>query len=191
MSQPPDDHIKALWQGQETETPIMTLQAVRALARNHSNHQRDILTLVAGLAAAMVVPITWAAWRAPNNAIRIGELLDLVGVGWMLWRVRDYWPERMPGAEASVGALIDFHLSQLTRRRFSYRDALINGGPLIAGTVMILYGLHRAIPKAGLEKFAPIFGLLVVWAVLFLVVKRRGERRLQEQIEEVKALRGG
>ena len=45
MSQPPDDHLKALWQGQETETPVMTLQAVRALARNHSNHQRQEVRL--------------------------------------------------------------------------------------------------------------------------------------------------
>ena len=40
MSQPPDDRLKALWQGQDTETPEMTAIAIRALARNYGDNLR-------------------------------------------------------------------------------------------------------------------------------------------------------
>jgi hypothetical protein len=191
MSQPPDDHLKALWQGQETETPTMTAQAVRMLVRDYGSETRARLMMVAAVAAVMAVPIAWTAWRAPNNGIRVGEMLDLIGIGWLLWRLRGRWPRRMPDAEASVSAVIDFHLAQLRRQRVGYGDTLVNIGPLIVGTATLFYGMHLVRPHAGLEKFGPFFGLIAIWAVLTWAMQRRNARRLNARIEEIDALRGG
>jgi hypothetical protein len=191
VTQPPDHHLKALWQGQETETPTMTAQAVRALARNYSSNLRDSLMLVAGIAIIMTIPILWTAWKAPNNGIRVGELLVLAGVAWIFWRVRGRWPRRMPEPDASVDALIDFHLAQLTRQRVSYGDTLVNIGPMLAAIATLFYGIHSARPQAGLEKYWPFFGMVAVWAVMAWALQRRGIRRLQEQIDEIKAMKQG
>lgn len=55
MTQPTEDHLKALWRGQESETPAMTVIAVRALARNYADNIRGRIWLGVVLASIEVL----------------------------------------------------------------------------------------------------------------------------------------
>jgi hypothetical protein len=191
MSQPPDDHLKALWQGQETETPTMTVQAIRALARNYGADVRDRFLIGAVLVAVEASVFGMMAWRAPNDMVRLGDLLVLFGLAFLIWRARARWPSRLPDTQASVGSLLDFHRAELERQRTSYGGMILSVGPMIVGLLVIVYGLHVARPHAGPKNFAPFFVLMALWFVAAWFVQRRQARRLQGQIDEVDALRGG
>ena len=65
MTQPPDDDLKALWQSQQTETPTMTVKAIRALARNYGDHVRGRYILGVGVVVFEAILFTIYAWRAP------------------------------------------------------------------------------------------------------------------------------
>jgi hypothetical protein len=186
VSQPPEDHLKALWQGQDAETPAMTLQAIRALARNHAGHVRDKFLFGAILIAVEAVAFAPAVWRAPNNVARAGGVIILVGLAWMAWRMRQRWPSRLPDAKASVGTLIDFHRAELERQRTNYAWLLISAGPMICGMLVMVYGLRLARPNAFL---VPFFSLLALWFAAAWLIQRRQARRTQEQLDEVDAMR--
>jgi len=185
MSQPPDDHLKALWQGQETETPAMTALAVRALARNHGTLVRDRYLILGALVAIEAAFFGHLAWRAPNDGVRIGSLIMLFSLAWIVWRLRRRWPGRLPDTTASADALIDFHRLELSRQRYSYGDMLVTAGPTFAGAAVLLYGLHMARPQAGLEKFDRFFALMAVWLIAAWFIQRRQARRIQSQIDEM------
>jgi hypothetical protein len=189
MSQPPDDRLKALWQGQETETSAMTLGALRALARNHGGQVRDRFLMLAVLVAVEVVVFGSMALRAPNDMVRLGDGVVLFGLAFMVWRQSRRWPGRLPEAEASADALIEFHRRELVRQRSSYGDMLLTAGPVIAGTLVLVYGLHLAHPERGARTFAPFFGLMAFWFVSAWFLQRRQARRLQAEIDDLDAMR--
>ena len=121
MTQPPDDHLKALWQGQETESPAMTATAIRALARNYGENFRGRIWLGLAIAAFEVVVFGLYAWRAANDVLRVGYLIILAGVGWMTWRILGKRPGRLPPPDASTKALIEFHRAELEHQRSGLR----------------------------------------------------------------------
>ena len=191
MTQPPDDHLKALWQGQERESSPMTLQAVRALARNHGAHVRDRFLMGAILIAMEAVVFGLMAWKAPNDVARAGDLVVLFGLAWMIWRVRAKLPSRVPDTAASLETLLDFQRAELQRQRMSYGDVMLNAGPMIVGLLILVYGLRLARPDADPRNFAPFFVLMAAWFVGAWLMQRRHARRLQEQIDEIDSLRDG
>ena len=189
MSQPPDDHLKALWKGQETEHPTMTTQAIRALARNHGTHVRDRFAMGLVLIAVEAAFFGVMALRARNAWILGGDVAVLAGLVWMTWRLGRKLPGRLPGASASASALIDFHRAELERQQTNYRWLLLSAGPIIAGLLVMVYGFHVLRPQAGLTRFAPFFILLVSWFVAGWFIQRRQARRLRAQIDELDAMK--
>jgi hypothetical protein len=190
VTQPPEDPIKALWQGQHPETDRMTLQAIRALARTYTDGVRDRMLMTVALIVVETAIFGVLAWRAPNAPMRVGYLLVLVGLAWMAWRVWARRPGRLPGAESSAATLLDFHRKQLLRQRFSYGDMLVATGPTIAGLVVVIYGMHVLRPQAGWDKFGPFFVLMALWFVGAWIVQRRQARRLRDRIDEVDGFGG-
>ncbi len=191
MSQPPDDHLKALWQGQDTETPAMTVQAIRALARNYGSDIRDRFLMMGILVAVEVLVFGSMAWKAPNDMARLGDMLVLFGLAFLVWRSLSKWPGRLPDTGASVETLIGFHRAQLERHRTSYGAMILSVAPMFLGLVVILYGFHLARPHAGARIFIPFLLLTALWFVCAWFMQRRQARRLQMQIDEIDAMKGG
>jgi hypothetical protein len=190
MSQPPDDNLKALWRGQETETTTMTVEAIRALARNHGAHVRDKFLMGAVLVAIEALFFGVMAWRAPNNVARVGDVMVLAGLAWMIWRLQARLPGSLPAAGASAETLIDFHRAELQRQGRGYGDLMLIAGPMILGLLVLIYGMALTRPEAGLRNVGPILVLLGVWFVAAWFVQRRQARGLQDQIEELDRMRG-
>ncbi len=185
MSQPPDDHLKALWQGQETETPAMTVKAIRVLARNYGDNIRGRIWLGLPIAALEIVVFGLYAWRAPNEILRAGWLITLAGVGWMIWRILGKWPGRLPPTEASVQALIAFHRAELERQRTSLGWMTVTAAPILVGGLVALVGMQKARPNTSVANAIPVIVLFGVWWFAAVVLRRRQARRIAEQIAEM------
>ncbi|MGZ6014355.1 MAG: hypothetical protein ACXWKM_01300 [Phenylobacterium sp.] len=191
MSQPPDGHLKALWKGQQTETPEMTAIAIRALARNYVDNLRGRIWLAFTFGIFEVLLFGLQAWRAPNGFMRAGDMIMMAGGLWMIWRIVGKRPGRLPPPEASVATLIEFHRAQLERQPTDVSWAVVTVAPVFAGVSVVLVGMRKARPNASLANFAPVLILIAVWCIWAFVLQRRQAKRKAEQIAEMDELRRG
>ena len=193
MSQPPDDHLKALWQSQETETPAMTTQAVRMLVNDYQTTARRNLCIGLGVCVLSAGFFAFCARIAPNALVRIGDLIMLAwtpGMAWIIWR---RLPPRASLGETSTLGLIDFHRAQVAREGWTLRSSATLVAvmlPIFAGMAVILAGIW---PKASrmYVQLLPILILLLVWMVIFVLQLRRQNRRVRDRLREIDVLREG
>lgn len=182
--------LQTLWQGQETESPTMTLHAIRALVRNDRDHMRNQLMFGLVLVATEAVAFTPLVVKAKNDVIRAGGATILVGLAWMAWRL---WRRRVgqgPDAAASAQALIAFQRQSLERRRANYGWLLVSAGPAIAGLLITTYGFQLARPLPAWW-MATFFGFLGLWFLAAWLLQRRQAGQLQAQIEDLDRMSGG
>ncbi|MFL5296547.1 MAG: hypothetical protein ACJ798_09220 [Phenylobacterium sp.] len=189
MSQPPDDHLKALWQGQKTEQIPMSVEAIRARAGAYTGRLRRFYLLASVLWAAETVFFAFAAWTARNDTIRAGDLMMIPALAWMIWRSRERWPGALPDDRASAAVLIDFHRRELMRQRFRGSAMVITLAPTLLAMAVMLVGMHSPDDPQTLAQWAPIIALTALWMGLFWWIVRRQQRKLRRQIEEVEATR--
>ena len=119
MTQPPEDNIKALWQGQKTETKPMSVDAIRARAARFNNLRRGVFLL--GVALMLVEIGVFGRFALtlplPGTAPRVGLLVILVGLGWSDRAFHTLLaPKRLPRRdEASGESILEYHRTELQR----------------------------------------------------------------------------
>jgi|GEM_PF-6024548 len=189
MSQPPDDTLKALWQGQETETKPMSVEAIRARADAYRSRIHRYYLVASVIWAAETVFFAYAAWTARNDTIRAGDLLMIPALGWMIWRSRDRWPNAMPDASASGAVLVEFHRRELMRQTFRASTFSVTLAPMLFAVGVMMVGMHSPEDPQTLLQWMPIIALTVLWVVALVWLVRRQQRKLQREIEAVEATR--
>ncbi|HZZ33190.1 MAG TPA: hypothetical protein VFE10_14485 [Phenylobacterium sp.] len=196
MSLPPDQSLKALWQGQETEHSTMTVQAIRILVNDYRRTARLRAGVGVGIGLLSAVFLAWCAKVAPNDVVRIGDLLVLAGTALGAWISWTQQPRRTPDAASSTMGLIDFYRSQVAREAPNLRLMAAILAPAAVGMVVIFAGLwpkivaeHVSAQKTFLN-FLPILLLLAAWVYLFAVRLRRQKRDVAERLQEIDAMRG-
>ena len=191
MTQPPEDHLKALWQGQDTETPEMTAKAMRVLARNYGDNLRGRIWLALTFGVFEVALFGLQAWRAPNDVMRAGDMIMMAGGVWMIWRIVVMRPRRLPPPEASTATLIEFHRAELERQPSNLSWMIVTTAPIFLGMFVALVGMQKARPNMSLANIAPVLLLIAVWCIGAFVLQRRQAKRRAEQIAEMDDLRRG
>ena len=163
MSQPPEDQLKALWQGQQTEQVPMSVEAIRARAGAHHDRLRRFYLLASAIWAGETVFFAVAAWTARNDTIRLGDLIMIPALGWMIWRSRDRWPSALPDDRASAAVLIDFHRRELLRQRFRLSAMAITLAPTLLAMAVMGVGMHSPEDPETLAEWAPLIALTALW----------------------------
>jgi small-conductance mechanosensitive channel len=131
----------------------------------------------------------WCARVAPNEMVRIGDLMMLAWTpvtAWIVWRRK---PARVPGAAASTMDLIDFHRAQVAREMPDLRLIAAILIPLFAAMAVILTGIWPKAPRMSLQLLPPVI-LLAVWVAFYVRQLRRQRRRVADRLREIDALRG-
>lgn len=190
MSQPPEDPIKALWQGQETEIPTMTVQTLRMLVKDNAASQRRQATYGLAVAVVVVAISIWTAWTAPTTLLRLGDLALLAWAPVTLWMIYRRWPGRAPGAEASAQGLVDFYRAQIVRQAPDLWLIALALAPVAVSVALIVAGVWE---KASRMHPSPLWlfaALLAAWAVAATLQFRRQQRRVRDRLRELDALRG-
>ena len=197
MSQPPEDRppedrndpIKALWQGQDQETPTMTVQAIRMLVRDNAASVRHRLMFGVAVAVAVVGIFGWSAWTAPVPLLRVADLIMLGWAPFMLWILYRQIPRQAPGAEASAQGLIEFYRAQLSRQAPNLPLIALALTPIGVGLALVIIAVWE---KARHRPEAMLFFavLIVAWVASFVFGYRRQKRRVADRLRELDALRG-
>jgi hypothetical protein len=190
VTQPPDDDLKALWKGQETEITPMSIDAIRTRAARFTVRRRATYLFGLALMLAEIVIFGRYALILPGVGVRAGMLAILVGLGWMIALLTVGRPGRLPDAKASGADILEFHRTEL-QQRMTIGDLLVMAGPMLAGMLIfiaaaIFSGRHLG---RGLLNVAPVLGLIGLWLVMAWWFARRQERRRQRQLAEIDATR--
>jgi len=186
MTAPPDQNLKALWKGQETETAPMSVEAIRARADAYQQKVRASYVIAVVIVVLCGAVFAWLAAYGPNTIYRLGSLIEITFVPWWIWRMRHRWPVATPGDRASAERLLVFHRDQIVRRRDSFLSVMILVAPIFIGMGVEVIGLW---PRVAAH-WSPLLALMALWFVLLLFLLRRRHRKLQAQLDELDRLGG-
>jgi hypothetical protein len=175
--------IRDLWQEQPMEGRV-SIEQIRKKARKLEVESRR--GVVAGCIISVLLVFAFGSflWRRPPMPVRIGFGILTV---WALWApfffYRNMWP-RGGTAGADQETCLAFYRRELERRREYERHIRLFLGICFTGLAFIVVPeLVRATHNLSLlRNVAPVLVLLAIWAVLFVILKRRGRRRVRNEL---------
>ncbi len=180
-----------IWQNQPTEPLKMSATDLRrkALQRQSKARFEALSTIIIGIILCVV--FAWSFARAHEMLARMGwGLLSLCGIYAAYHAYKWIWPRNLP-EEAPINTCIEFYRRALERRRDYNHRWWSSGLPffLLLGMVMAGVGTGaRNAPPHPLLNAVPFFVLLAIWAVAFLLMRKKlGRENLQQEIEELRA----
>ena len=161
----------------------------KALDRQSKARFEALSTIIFGIILCIV--FAWSFARAHEMLARMGwGLLSLCGIYAAFHAYKWIWPRNLP-EEAPISICLEFYRRELERRRDNTRRWLKSGLPffLLLGMVMAAVGTGaRNAPPHPILNALPFFLVLAIWAVAFLLMRKKQERQnLQREIEELRA----
>jgi quinol-cytochrome oxidoreductase complex cytochrome b subunit len=186
-----------IWQSQPTEQFKMSPAELRhrAIARQSRARLEARFTGIVGLVCTIC--FAWSFTRAHSVLAQVGwALLTLWGLYAAYYAYKWIRPAADLPEDAPVQTCLEFYRRELERRRDNLRRRWWSkrlGWPVVLlGAVMAMVGtgapqVGGAVPAHPLLKALPFFVILAIWAVVFVVMKKklRGEN-LEEEIAELR-----
>jgi hypothetical protein len=180
---------KKLWQNQPTERPSMTLKLIRSRARQL--HAETRWRVIGTLAGPLLVLLLCAFWiRTPLRQVLgpLGTIALIWSLAGLYFLNRGMWSGQMPG-DAGLSAGLAFCRSELERQRDQGRRTLLwLFGPVMMAIGTVILGLLIVTRNRSLAPILPFLILVLLWIVVFLMLRLRGLRQLQYEIEELNDL---
>ena len=180
-----------IWQNQPTEPLKMSASDLRrkALVRQSKARLEALSTIIIGIILCVV--FAWSFARAHEMLARMGwGLLSLCMIYAAYHAYKWIWPQSLP-EEAPINTCLEFYRRELERRRDYPPRWWRSGLPffLLLGMVMAGVGTGaRNAPPHPLLNALPFFLILAIWAVAFLLMRKKlGRENLQQEIEELRA----
>ena len=179
-----------IWQNQPTEPLKMSASDLRrkALERQSKARFEALSTIIIGIILCVI--FVWSFARAHTMLARMGwGLLSLCQVYVAYHAYKWIWLRNLP-KEAPISTCLEFYRRELERRRDYPHRWWRSGLPffLLLGMVMAAVGTGaRNAPPHPLLNALPFFMILAIWAVAFLLMRKKLGGDLQRQIEELRA----
>jgi hypothetical protein len=178
---------KTIWQNQPTEPSAMTLEKIRQKVRElHAKTRRQMLgSLAAPLAVGGLCGYGIKLVRGFAPGL---ELVFVLAIVWSLAGLyflnRGMWSAAMPG-DAALSTGLEFYRHEVERQRsLSGRVLLWSFAPIllaIATFILFLAMVGARFFPNGL----PFVALVVVWIAAYFAIRRRGQRELEREIDEL------
>ena len=189
----PENSVKTIWLNQPTEKPTMISKLIAQKSRELRTRTRRGLmgTVTAPLAAGIFYAFSMKASPALRQVL---QPLILFALSWGLAGVyflnRGMWPAAMPG-DLGLKTGLQACRREIERQRDLARRVLVwSFAPLMLTVATFILAL-ALIPPRGRGIFPnglPFLIVLVVWIVLFFVLRSREQRKLQHEIDELKEI---
>jgi hypothetical protein len=180
-----EEDIKELWKGQAVEVPMFTPSQMRKEADSFRRRvaRRNRVETVAGVITMAV--FGFYVWVFPSPLMRIGSLLVIAGVSFVLWQLHRRAPSRSLPPEALGLPFIDYYRGELARQRDALRDAwLWYVAPLLPGFVVFRCGFPLGSMRIGpgwngmlVDLSAAAVFIGVIW------LNRHGARGMQQKLD--------
>jgi hypothetical protein len=179
------------WQLQPSEEYKMSLEQLRLKSQQLVIKIRFQFVAISGTVLGLILFDAWTFHMSPYPLQRAGYLL---AIGWAFSAFtqagQSIWPSSL-SREAEWVTCLAFSRHEL-QRRLKYSSYIWRG--LAAPALFtVAVGMAPALLQtyktpADFPKMAPVLVLLVIWAVMFTVMKRRERRKLRQEMEELESL---
>lgn len=187
----PMNNPRNIWQNQPTEPFSASLDELRRKAERWRWRARAgvLLSIVIGLGLSTAFALVFARTHETVPRLGIGVLIL-----WCLYfAYQSYhwtWPGRLP-PDPAVNTSLEFYRSELEKRRDYNRHIWRRAGLTFCFLGLALFLAPALIQAFGTPrlfvKMMPFFVLLAIWIVLFRFMGRRSRRKLQAEIDELRA----
>jgi Na+/melibiose symporter-like transporter len=177
-----------IWKNQTTEAFKMSADELRRKAQQRERKSRfeAAYSIIIGL--VLFVFFAWAFAKAHEPAPHIGfGVLSLWGIYFAYQACKRVWQERL-APDATLNTTLQSYRRELEKRRdyaqHIWRRVLtvcFLGMALIIVPALIK---SLAAPRL-LVNFVPFFVLLAIWCAMFFPMRKRNQRKLQQEIEEL------
>jgi hypothetical protein len=180
-----------LWQTQPTEAFKMSADQLRRKAIKFQNRARfeAVYSIIAGLALS----VFFARFMSrPNDVFtRLGAgVLSLWGI-YYAYQAYQWFQRRRLSPDANLNITLQAYRSALEGRRDYGRHIWRRAGLTFCCVGVALGVVPRLIKSLGdpqfLERWAPVLVLFVLWLAVVIPLGKRNQRRLQREIEELRA----
>ncbi len=178
-----------IWQSQPTEAFKMSADQLRLKTQQHQRRARFEALYSIILGFILSVFFAWGFARGHDVIPRLGMgLLSL----WSLYFAYQAYKWIWPGRQAPDGTLnptLQSYRSELEKRRDYVRHIWRRAGLTFCflGVAMVIApGLIASLSHPGLlVNTVPVFVLLAIWCAIFFPRRKRTQRRLQQEIEQL------
>ena len=188
----PMNDPQKIWQNQPTEVTKMSAEQLRLRAQNRESKAR--LEVLFSIIMGSVLCIFFARAFTANHELvpRIGfGLISCWGIYFGYQAYRWMWPRPLKH-DAVFSTTLQSYRRDLEKRRdyvqhiwwrtglpFCFAGGALSVAPMLIKSV----GAPRL-----LLNLLPVFVLFVIWLPLVLLMRRRGQQKLQREIEELRGL---
>jgi hypothetical protein len=187
----PENSVRTIWLNQPTEKPTMISKLIEQKSRElRARTRRGLMgTVTAPLAAGIFYALSMKAFPALRQVLQPPFLLALAwGLAGVYFLNRGMWSAAMPGDLGLKTGLEACRLEIARQRDLARRVLVWTFGPLMLAVATFILA-PALIPPRGRGIFPnglPLLIVLVVWIVLFFVLRLREQHKLQREIDELK-----
>jgi hypothetical protein len=186
----PMNDPRNIWKHQPEEPFKMSVDQMRLRAHRFQMKARFKVVYAIAIGLSICVFFGWNCIRAQEVLSRMGfGLLSVCGIYFAYQAYKWIWPSNLP-QDAPVSTSLEFYRSELERRldlqrhvwrRFGLTFCFL--GLALALAPALIDSLHN--PRL-LVNTVPFFVLLTVWFVAFFFLKKRGQNKLQQEVDELR-----
>lgn len=178
-----------IWKNQITEVFKMSADQLRHKAEQQQRTARFEVakSIISGLIGFGI--FAWAFARSHEVIPRAGwGVLSLWGIYFAYQAYQRIWPGRL-APDSTLNATLQSYRSELEKQRDYVRHIWHR-----AGLSLVLFGVAMVIAPALVKSFeaprmllsvAPVFVLFAIWCAIFFPRRKRSQKKLQQEIEEL------
>jgi hypothetical protein len=198
----PTNDLQNVWQNQPTEAFKMSADKLRHEAQQLDHKARLAVLFAAAIAILLFLYFGWDFLRFSERfrtfglspfggwSMRLGfSVLSLWGLysGYQTYRV--LWPSRAT-SDADLKTTLQSYKQQLKKRRDYSQNIWLRSGLIFCfvGMAMVVTPvLVRDIgtPVRLLASLGPLFALIILWLAIFIPQRKRRQRKLQQEIDQL------
>lgn len=199
----PEDRARQYWQSEKGAQTMPSIEELRAKAgKFHRKIKRR--NLIEYLAGAFVLlwfgwillfgPLPWTPPEVPAGIIRLGAGLVMTGTVIALWQLHHRTSPLEPPVDGGLQSVLDFQRRELQRQHDALSEVFFwYLLPFIPGLCVMIFAPLAISPDIGSgDWFAIVAKMSATLLATFGAVwwlNKRGARKLQQQINEIDALR--
>jgi hypothetical protein len=200
----PMNDLQNVWQNQPAEAFKMSADKLRRKSQQLDKKARWAVLSSAAIAILLFLFFGWGFLSFPGGFRAFG--LGLFG-GWTvrlgfgvlsLWSLysgyktyKVFWPNG-PTSDADLKTTLHSYRQQLEKRRDHSRNIWLRSGLIfcflgVALVVMPVLVREISTPLRMLANLGPILALLILWLAIFIPTRKRRQRKLQQEIDQLRA----
>jgi hypothetical protein len=181
----PPDSPETLWQSQPEEGVAMSLDEIRKRVRKFETQirRRNTREYLAATVAAVVLGAV--VWFLPGPLERLGAALMLLGLGYVVVRLRAVGASRDLPVEASASACLHFYRQEVARQRDLLREAASwHIAAFLPGVILLFIGTSMKVPdRIGIAILIASATLAAAVLAVVSALNAREANRLQRELE--------